>query len=68
MIYNTQNPVALQSQKWLVEALLALMREKPYRDIKIKDITNKAQVDRSTFYRNFSSKEDILNFTCSATC
>lgn len=61
MIYNTKNPVALKSQKWLVDTLLALMTEKPYRDIKIKDITNKAQVDRSTFYRNFSSKEDILN-------
>lgn len=61
MQYKTNNPVALTSQKWLLEALLELMQEKPYHQITIKDLTLRAQVDRSTFYRNFDTKEDILN-------
>ncbi|WP_183041185.1 TetR/AcrR family transcriptional regulator [Salipaludibacillus neizhouensis] len=62
MKYSTDNPIALKSQKWLVVALLELMKEKPYNKITIKEIAQKSELDRSTFYRNFSSKEDILNF------
>lgn len=61
MIFSTDNPVAIQSQKWLVTALLELMKEKPYDKITIKEIAKKADLDRSTFYRNFNSKEDVLN-------
>lgn len=61
MIYSTDNPIAIQSQKWLVAALLDLMKEKPYDKISIKEIAEKADLDRSTFYRNFKSKENVLN-------
>ena len=40
---------------------LELMQENPYDKITIKEIAKKADLDRSTFYRNFSSKEDVLN-------
>lgn len=59
-MYLSQNPIAKQSQQWLTTALLGLMKEKPYYTITIKDISQKADLDRSTFYRNFSSKEEIL--------
>lgn len=59
---STENPIAVQSQKWLVSALLELMKEKPYNAITIKEIALKAALDRSTFYRNFDSKEDVLNY------
>ena len=49
-----------QSKQYMVEALLALMREKPYNLISVKDITEKAGVARLTFYRNFETKEDII--------
>ncbi|POP34300.1 TetR/AcrR family transcriptional regulator, partial [Blautia producta] len=61
-MYSTQNPIAIQSQKWLVSALLVLMQKKAYKSITIKEIARKADLDRSTFYRNFKSKQDILNF------
>src|SRR5699024_8082058 len=61
MIYLTDNPIAIQSQKWLVAALLDLMKEKPYGKISIKEIAERADLDRSTFYRNFKSKEDVLH-------
>lgn len=55
------NPIAEQSKKWLVEAMLDLMREKPYSSISVKEIADKAQLSRRTFYRNFKIKEDLLS-------
>lgn len=57
---KTKNPTAIQSQKWIIEALILLMDKKPYETLTIKEISEKAGVDRSTFYRNFISKEDVL--------
>lgn len=61
-MYSTQNPIAKQSQQWLVTALLDLMDEKTYSSISVKEISKKADLDRSTFYRNFNSKEELLNY------
>jgi AcrR family transcriptional regulator len=36
------------------------MRKKAFFDITIGEITQKAGVNRSTYYRNFNSKEDIV--------
>jgi hypothetical protein len=38
------------------------MGKKPYTDISISEITIKAGVNRSTYYRNFKSKDDIIKF------
>lgn len=61
MNYKTDNPVALRSQQWLMNALIELMHEKPYHKITIKEIAQRAELDRSTFYRNFDTKESVLN-------
>lgn len=53
--------IAEQSKKWLVEALLDLMKEKQYSIITVKEIADKAQLSRRTFYRNFNVKEDLLS-------
>ncbi len=50
-----------QTKKWLIEALFDLMKEKPYSIITVKEIADKAQLSRRTFYRNFKVKEDILS-------
>lgn len=44
----------------MADALLLLMRDKEYADITIGEITEKAGVNRSTFYRNFTFKDDIV--------
>ena len=44
----------------IVAALTELMSEQEYADITITQITQKANVSRMTYYRNYSSKEDIL--------
>lgn len=55
-----KNRAVERTKGWIFEALLALMDEKPYQSIGISDITDKAGVARSSFYRNFESKDDII--------
>ncbi|MDR3598340.1 TetR/AcrR family transcriptional regulator [Clostridium sp.] len=55
------NRIAEQSKKWLIEALFDLMKEKPYNNITVTEIADKAQLARRTFYRNFKVKEDLLS-------
>lgn len=51
-----------RSKQWLADSLLILIKDTPYHQISITDITEKAGLSRLTFYRNFESKEDILQF------
>jgi len=44
----------------IYEALLQLMRDRPYRQITISDITRRAGVSRMAYYRNYAEKDDIL--------
>lgn len=46
----------------IADALLELMSKKPYEDISISEITDLADVGRTTYYRHFTSKDDVLNF------
>ena len=46
--------------EYLTQALLMLMERRPYRDITITEICEKAGVTRMSFYRNFADKEDVL--------
>jgi AcrR family transcriptional regulator len=44
----------------LHEALGALIREKPYDSIAVKEILDRANVGRSTFYTHFRDKDELL--------
>lgn len=44
----------------LHDALIGLAREKPYPAIAVKEILNRANVGRSTFYTHFRDKDDLL--------
>lgn len=44
----------------IYEALLQLMQRKPYQEIKITDIVERAGVSRMAYYRNYQSKDEIL--------
>ena len=50
------------SKGYIVESLLILMGKKPFNEISIKEITAKAGVNRSTYYRNFTSKNEIIKY------
>ena len=49
-----------RTRAWLLETLLELVGEKDYSEISITELTEKADVARQTFYRNYSSKDEIL--------
>ncbi|MCE3020504.1 TetR/AcrR family transcriptional regulator [Parvimonas micra] len=44
----------------IIQATIVLLNEKEMNQISISDITDKAQVNRVSFYRNFETKEEII--------
>jgi len=44
----------------ITKALISLMKKKKITDISISEICDKAQVGRASFYRNFDSKEEVI--------
>lgn len=62
MYATNDNAQAIESRSRITDTLLSLMKQHPYRDITITQICQEAQIVRQTYYRNFSSKDDILKF------
>lgn len=54
------NNANLLVKNCIVSALIDLMKKTEYDRITITDITQKAGVSRMAYYRNYSSKDDIL--------
>jgi AcrR family transcriptional regulator len=50
----------IRTRKWLQDALLQLMKEKPFKEIQITEIADRAQVSRPTFYLHYQSKQELL--------
>lgn len=50
-----------RTQKLLIDAIMSLLREKSFNEIHISDICDKAMVHRTTFYKHFEDKYDLLN-------
>ena len=49
-----------RTESLLRGALAALVTEKPYEEIAVKEILHRANVGRSTFYTHFGDKDDLL--------
>ena len=49
------------AKECMVTALIELMKIRDYHSITITDLTKKAGVSRMAYYRNYTSKEDIIN-------
>lgn len=47
----------------IIEALDELLTDKSFDDVQVQDICEKAQVSRTTFYRHFRDKYDLVNWT-----
>lgn len=56
----TQNIQAIRSHKWITDALITLMQNNSFQELTVKEILLEADVSRQTFYRHFTSKEDVL--------
>lgn len=49
-----------RTRKMLLEALMELTVERGYANITVRDIAERAMVNRSTFYRHYLDKDDLL--------
>ena len=47
-------------KSYIVDGLLLLMAEKEFQSITVGEIVTKAGVNRSTYYRHFNGKEDVI--------
>lgn len=47
-------------KSYIADSLLILMEHKDFQSISIGEITEKAGVNRSTYYRHFGKKEDVI--------
>jgi AcrR family transcriptional regulator len=57
---STEDRRIQKTEKLLREALASLIREKPYDSIVVKEILDRANVGRSTFYTHFRDKDELL--------
>lgn len=67
-MYSGKNPSALRSQQWLADSLVDLMKVKEFQYISVKEICQKADLTRQTFYQIFSSKEDVIRYNIMKGC
>jgi AcrR family transcriptional regulator len=51
----------LRTRKLIQKALLELAAEKGFANVTVRDITERAMVNRSTFYRHYLDKYDLLS-------
>jgi AcrR family transcriptional regulator len=49
-----------RTRRMLNEAMLALVVEKPWDAMSIRDITERADVNRATFYHHYATKDELL--------
>ena len=67
-MYTGRHTKAIESQTLLINALLECLNEKELKDIQVKDICQKANLTRQTFYSLFSTKENALYFHLKYNC
>ena len=59
---NNTNSQAIASITLLKNALMTLMRTYEFESITVTQLAQEAKVTRQTFYRNFDSNKDVLNY------
>ena len=65
-MYCGSNKTALQSQRQIAGAMMALIQEKPFAQITVSELCRAAGISRQTFYTLFTSRENVMVFTLQA--
>jgi len=55
-----ENPQFLRTDKAIRQALITLLKSKPFEKITVQDILDETPVTRSTFYKHYHDKYEIL--------
>ena len=59
---NTNEDLRVKKTKKLIkDSFLELLEEKGYSKVSVTDITNKAMINRNTFYLHYVDKEDLID-------
>ena len=53
----------IRTRKALQDAFIALVRERGLEAVTVRDVAERAMVNRATFYRHFRDKYDLMRFT-----
>jgi AcrR family transcriptional regulator len=59
------DPRVKRTRKLLQQAFQELMTERGFQDISVQDITDRAEINRATFYAHFEDKYDLLRASVS---
>ena len=59
---RTEDLRVLRTHTLLLRALSDLLQEKPFDEIRVKDLCQRVMVHRSTFYAHFEDKRHLLTF------
>jgi len=62
-MYCGSNRTAIQSQRQISEAMMALLGEKAFSQITVSELCKAAGISRQTFYSLFTSRENVMVFT-----
>ncbi len=57
---KTTDKRTIRTRKKLQQALIDLLMEKDFESISIRDITQRAHVGYATFFRHYTSKDDLI--------
>ncbi len=60
MSLKSEDPRVVRTKAFIIQALVNLTEETPYKKIKIQDITQSANLARQTFYLHYKSKDAVL--------
>ena len=60
MVHLQEDPRIVRTRSLIIEAFLELVQEKDFEAISVKDITERATINRATFYRHFPDKYLLL--------
>ncbi len=61
-VQRKESPQSMLSKELITKALLELMQEKPYKQINISELTKRADLSRRTFYRHFTTIDEVLDY------
>ena len=67
-VKEKENPSKTLSKEMITQALLDLMKEKPYKEISITKIMERSGISRRTFYRHFTVVGDVLDYHIQKLC
>jgi AcrR family transcriptional regulator len=58
--HERTDPRILRTRQFLRDALIALIREKGFDTVQVQEITDRAKLNRATFYLHYRDKNDLL--------